>query len=146
MYFLCYNVCMRGHTYSLDFRVRAVEFVLEGGSRSEACRIFKISSGTLFNWIKQFRLTGDLSPRPKGSKPWKLDHTAVLDYFKTHEDATLREAADHFDTAHSVIDYILRKHKITRKKNHALRRKKRRGQESIPGRTRTNRSAQNCLY
>ena len=123
---MCYNVRMQGHTYSLDFRVRAVEFVLEGGTRSEACRIFKISSGTLFNWLKQFRLTGDLSPRPKGSKPWKLDHAAVLDYFKTRDDATLQEAADHFDTAHSVIDYILRKHNVTRKKNHALRGKKRR--------------------
>lgn len=117
---------MRGHTYSLDLRVRAVEFVLEGGARSEACRIFKISSGTLFNWLKQFHQTGDLSAKPKGSKPWKLDHMAVVEYFKENEDATLQEAADHFDTAHSVIDYILRKHKITRKKNHALHREKRR--------------------
>ena len=118
---------MRGHTYSLDFRVRAVEFVLEGGSRVEACRIFKISSGTLLNWLKQFRMTGDLSPKPKGSKPWKLDHSAVVRYFADHEDATLQEAAHHFDTAHSVIDYILRKHKVTRKKNHQIYRAKRRG-------------------
>lgn len=138
---MCYTFGMQGHTYSLDFRMRAVEFVLEGGARSEACRIFKISSGTLFNWLKQFRQTGDLSPKPKGSKPWKLNHAGVLDYFKRHDDATLQEAADHFDTAHSVIDYILRKHNVTRKKNHALRRKKRGGPSKIHDGTRKNRSA-----
>ena len=123
---MCYIIGMQGQTYSLDLRQRVVDYVLKGGKRKEACAVFQVSPGSVYNWVKQHRLTGDLSPKPKGSRPWKLDHAAVLRYFEEHIDATLQEAADHFDTAHSVIDYILRKNKVTRKKNHPVRRAKRR--------------------
>jgi transposase len=118
--------------YSTDLRERAVSYIHEGGSRKDAVRIFKISYRTLSAWLRQLKEEGTLSPKPKGSRPWKLDHEAVVDYVKEHNDSTLEEIASHFDTHVSVIDYILKKYKVTRKKNDALRGTKRRRKTSIP--------------
>lgn len=117
--------------YSTDLRERAVSYIHEGGSRTDAVRIFKISYRTLSAWLRQLKEEGNLSPKPKGSRPWKLDHEAVVQYVKGHNDSTLEEVASHFDTCVSVIDYILRKHKVTRKKNNALRGAKRGRKTSI---------------
>jgi transposase len=119
--------------YSLDFRERAVGYVLDGGGKEEACRIFKIARDTLYRWLRQYEQTGSLESKPLGSRPWKLDHQAILEYIKSNNDSTLAEYAAQFKTSPSVIDYILRKHKITRKKNHALRGTGRRKTRSISG-------------
>jgi transposase len=103
--------------YSVDLRERAVGYVLEGGRRDDACRIFNIALRTLNNWLKMHgERDGDLTAKPNGSRPWKLDHEAIVAYVKDNNDSTLQEIADHFDTVVSVIDYVLRKHGITRKK------------------------------
>ena len=110
------------HGYSLDLRERAVWYVVKGGDRNLACDIFQVGSATLQRWVSQYRKEGTLCTKPNGSRPWKLDHTGIVDYVKTHNDSTLQEIANHFGTVVSVIDYILRKYKITRKKNYSLRR------------------------
>ena len=118
--------------YSIDLRERAVEYVSSGGDRALLCSTLKIATRTLQRWITLAKKTGgDLSPKPMGSRPWKLDHSTVVAYAVTHSDATLHEIAAHFSTGKSAIDYILRKYKITRKKNHAVRRARRRKAGSI---------------
>jgi transposase len=87
---------------------------------------------TLQRWLSQQERTGSLASKPMGSRPWKLDHDAVVAYVKQNNDKTLQEIAGRFGTVPSVIDYILRKHKVTRKKNHALRRAGRREKTHIP--------------
>lgn len=119
------------HGYSLDLRLRAVNYVLGGGDRASCCNVFKIGSSTLDRWLRQYRQEGDLRPKRNGSRPWKLDHSAIILYVEEHNDLTLQEIADHFDTYTSAIDYVLTKYKITRKKNHTLRGKKRRRQTGI---------------
>lgn len=110
------------HIYSIDFRERAVEYVSEcGGDREEVCRVFRIASSTLQRWIILAKRTGDLSPKPMGSRPWKLDHNAVVKHVEMHSDSTLQEIADHFDVVPSMIFYVLKKHGVTRKKNLRLR-------------------------
>ena len=111
--------------YSLDLRERAVEYVLDGGSKDDACRIFKIARDTLYRWLKQHRETGSLKAKPLGSRPWKLDHAAIAEYVKDNNDNTLEEYAAQFNTVPSAIDYVLRKQGITRKKNHAVHRARR---------------------
>ncbi len=108
--------------YSTDLRERAVGYVSDGGARADACRIFRIGMATLQRWLRQHEHTGSLAPKPMGSRPWKLDHDAVLEYVKNNRDSTLYEIAARFDTGPSAIDYILRKRGVTRKKNHAVRR------------------------
>lgn len=118
--------------YSIDLRERAVEYVSNGGSRDDTCKIFLLAKTTLQRWITLAKKTGgDLSSKPMGSRPWKLDHNAVVEYAITHSDSTLKEIAEHFSTGKSAIDYILKKHKITRKKNHAVRRARRKKAGSI---------------
>lgn len=118
--------------YSQDFRERAVGYVLDGGGKQEACRIFKIARDTLYRWLRQHEKTGSLAAKPLGSRPWKLDHEAIIDYVKRNNDSTLADYAAQFDTSPSVINYILRKHHITRKKNHALRGARRGKASAIP--------------
>jgi transposase len=109
------------HGYSVDLRERAVGYVHRGGTRAEACDIFQIGSATLDRWLRQHRTSGTLHAKKNGSRAWKLDHEAIVEYVNVNNDSTLQEIADHFGTVVSVIDYVLRKFKITRKKNHALR-------------------------
>jgi len=108
--------------YSVDLRERAVGYVLKGGKLCDASRIFDVAERTISSWLKRWQEEGTLEPKKLGSRPWKLDHEAIVSYVKDNNDSTLQEVADHFGTAVSVIDYVLRKFKITRKKNHALRR------------------------
>jgi transposase len=115
-------VWIMARAYSIDLRERAVGYVLDGGDREDACGIFRIGIATLQRWISQSKQTGDLSPKPLGSRPWKLDHDAIVKYVENGGDYTLQEIAEHFETGKSAIDYILRKHRITRKKNHVVRR------------------------
>lgn len=118
-------VLVMARAYSIDLRERAVEYVREGGGREDACRIFKIGLSTLQRWLLQHKRTGTVSPKAMGSRPWKLDHAAILKHVESLEDSTLHEIAAQFDTVPSAIDYVLRKFNITRKKNDALRRARR---------------------
>lgn len=129
---MCYMLWIMARAYSVDLRERAVEYVLEGGDRDDACRIFKVAYRTLSNWLRQYKQTGTLAPKPKGSRPWKLDHDAIVDYVKNNNDSTLHEIAQHFGTVVSVIDHVLRKFNITRKKNDTLRRTRRSRATKIP--------------
>ena len=103
--------------YSTDLRERVVDYVECGGSRKDACRIYKVSLRTLSNWIKRFRDTGDVSASRLGSRPWKLNHEEVIKYIDAHPDSSLKSIASYFDTTTSTIFYICKKYKYTRKKN-----------------------------
>ena len=132
--------------YSIDLRERAVGYVLEGGSKEDACRIFKIARDTLYSWLRLHRERGSLAAKPMGSRPWKLDHAAIVKHVESHDDATLREIADQFETAPSAIDYVLHKHNVTRKKNDALRRARRAETGRLPSTNRGNRSQKDRVY
>jgi len=116
----CVMILVMARAYSLDLRERAVDYVMSGGRKSEACEIFKISHDTLWRWLRLHDETGDLRHKPLGSRPWKLDHSAIVDYVELHSDSTLAQIGAHFGTSASVVHYILRKAGITRKKNHAV--------------------------
>jgi transposase len=116
----------------MDLRERAVGYVSDGGDFDEACQIFRIGLSTLQRWIKQKQNTGDLSPKPLGSRPWKLDHAAIVKHVESTEDSTLHEIAEHFKTGKSAIEYVLNKHGVTRKKNDTLRRTRRTETRRLP--------------
>jgi transposase len=89
-------------------------------------RIFKISRDSIGRWCRQFKQTGNIEPSPRRPhKTRKVDIKQLVALLEARPDATLSELAEPFGVAHSVIDYHLRKLKITRKKNHALRRTRR---------------------
>ena len=103
-------------TYSLDLRERAISFVKQGGSKSEAARVFGIKRQTLYNWLE----AKDLAPKRCGSRRRKLDKAALAAHVRAYPDAILRERAAHFGVRINSIWVALGKLNIS-KKNDALR-------------------------
>jgi putative transposase len=103
--------------YSIDLRERVIGFIDEGGSKAEACRIFKIGHNTIYLWIRQRKDRGTIKPKPRGKyKVRLLDDVELSKYVKEHPDATLIEMAKDFSVSHVAIWKALRRLKITRKK------------------------------
>lgn len=99
-------------TYSLDLRERAVQYVRDGGSQSEASRLFGVTTRTLYNWLHR----DDLSPTIVTTRNRKLDKAALAAHVRTFPDALLRERAEHFNVHTNAIWVALGKMNI-RKKN-----------------------------
>lgn len=101
-------------TYSVDLRAKVVAFVRDGGSKSEAVRIFGVSRPTIYGWLR----AKDLQPRQRGvSRRRKLDWEALAADVKTHPDMLLRERARRFGVHHHAVWYALRQMDLRRKKN-----------------------------
>jgi transposase len=103
-------------SHSIDLRKRVVAYVTQGGSKTEAVRIFAIGRRTIYNWLKM----EDLSPKPAKTRRRKLDKAALAGHVRAYPDAILRERAAHFGVRVNAIWVALQQLNI-RKKNDALR-------------------------
>ncbi|WP_342349167.1 IS630 transposase-related protein [uncultured Nitrospira sp.] len=122
------------NAYSIDLRVRAMTFVLEGGRKKMACKIFNIGRDTLYRWTRQYQMQGHVTPKARGKYVVrKLDDAVLVSYIATHPDATLEELGREFAVSAVAIWKACRRLQITRKKNDAVRRTKRRGPGSGSG-------------
>ncbi len=99
-------------TYSIDLRKRVVEFVIDGGSKAEASRRYKVSLWCVNDWCKR----EDLTPQPQKGRKRKLDWSALSRHIQEYPDALLRERAQHFGVHTNAIWYANRQMKLTRKK------------------------------
>jgi len=99
-------------TYSLDLRKKAVSFISDGGSKSEAMRIFKISRDTIYRWLN----ADDLCPKVHGSRNRKIDKVALRKHIEDYPDMYLRERAEVFNVSLSAIHYALKKMRIVKKR------------------------------
>ncbi len=121
------------NAYSLDLRQRAVAYVLEGGQKPEACRIFQIGRDTLYRWLRQYQTKGELAPKPRGKyASRKLDDAVLAQYIADHPDATLEELGQRFSVSAVAIWKACRRLQITRKKNAAVRRTRRASSRTVP--------------
>ena len=111
--------------YSVDFRKRVISQIESGMSWTKACSVYLISRGTLSNWFDLYRQTGklDTSPR-KEYKVRKIESSKLFSILERMPDLTLEEVAAEFKCTPTAIFKRCTKLGITRKKNHALRRKK----------------------
>ena len=119
------HILIMSKIYSKDYRECVVDNIRNGMSRKEAIRIFKIGSDTITRWLrwsKQDRGLETISRNRYESK--KLSDDELLLYIKANEDSTLEEMAEHFRMSTHAIWYRLKQLGITRKKNHAIRRKR----------------------
>ena len=113
--------------YSVDLRERAVAFIDEGGSKVDACRIFKIAYNTIYLWEIQRKKFGSVAPKVRGKyKTRLLDDAKISTHVKSHPDATLKEIAEVFSVSHVAIWKALRRLNITRKKKPFVYRAQRR--------------------
>lgn len=110
--------------YSKDFRECVVENIQKGMSRKEAIRVFKIGSDTITRWLRWSKQGRGLeTQKRKRYESKKLSDNDLLLYIKANEDSMLEEIAEKFGMSIHAIWYRLKQLGITRKKNHAIRRK-----------------------
>ena len=98
-------------TYSIDLRERAVAYVRSGGSQAEASRLFKVTSRSIYNWLRR----DSLSPKPHGPRRRKLDKAALAEHVRDYPDALLRERAAHFGVQINSVWVALKQMNIVKK-------------------------------
>ena len=99
-------------TYSLDLREKVISFISDGGSKSEAMRIFQLSRDTIYRWIN----AEDLRPKEHGQRHRKIDKEALRKHVEEYPDMYLRERADIFDVHLSSMGHMLKKLNIVKKR------------------------------
>ena len=111
--------------YSVDLRVRAVEFVKEGNTHEQAGLIFKVGTATIERWLALLSETGSLEKRPLSRKAPKFDSEKLQAYIEENPDALLKDVAGHFGGSVTGAFYALEREKITLKKRALLQGKRR---------------------
>lgn len=89
--------------YSTDLRERVLAAHARGLSRHELIETFQVSQGSITRWLRQQRLTGDLTPRTPPGRARSIpaqQEAALRRQLETVPDATL---ADH--VAQWTADY-----------------------------------------
>jgi len=102
-------------TYSLDLRLKVLEYIERGGKKREASGVFNIGEDTIYRWIRLKKL-GNLSAKKRVSSPKKVDVEGLKEYVLLYPDHTLKEIGSAFNVAGKTIFVWLRKLNITRKK------------------------------
>tara|TARA_R110002072_G_scaffold81605_5_gene186701 strand:+ start:973 stop:1284 length:312 start_codon:yes stop_codon:yes gene_type:complete len=99
-------------TYSIDLREKVISFIADGGSKSEAVRIFKISRDTLYRWLN----AEDLRPKVHGERNRKIDKVALRKHVEDHPDMYLHERSALFNVGISGMHYALKRLGIVKKR------------------------------
>jgi transposase len=109
--------------YSSDLRKRVIQYVENGHSNKEAAAIYRVGVSTVYLWMKTPKRVTTLAMGPKTAS--KLDRNRLQAFVKKRPDAYLAEIAHEFKVASSTVYYALRGLNLSRKKNGALPRAKR---------------------
>ena len=117
---------------SNDLRVRLVDCVAAGPSCRAAASRFGVAASTAVEWVRRWRDTGVMAPRPQGGdkRSTRIEtHAAeILGLVADKVDITLAEIAAHLEREHgarfapSTIWRCLDRHAQTFKKNRARQR------------------------
>ena len=108
--------------YSTDLRRKVVEaIVLNGMKRCEASEHFNLSRSTIYDWLKRYEETGDLSPSPHnhhGHSHKITDWQTFEAFARQYADKTQAEMAELWPTTISdrTISRALKRIEFTRKK------------------------------
>jgi transposase len=117
---------------SNDLRVRLVDCVAAGLSCRAAANRFGVAASTAVKWVRRWRDTGVVAPRPQGgdqrSTRIEIHAAEILGLVAGKVDITLAEIAAHLEREHgarfapSTIWRFLDRHAQTFKKNRARQR------------------------
>jgi transposase len=114
-------------TYSIDLRMKVMQFLKKRHTVKEAAEAFGIAERTIGCWIRKEK-DGNLAAKKRKKGAYKLNEEELKKYIAEHPDAYLREIAAVFKTTLYAIFYACKRLKITLKKNDFLQ-GKRRGQK-----------------
>lgn len=102
---------------SLDLRIAAVQYYLEGGhTYLETGEVFKVSASAVYTWVHKYQDTGDLSNKPLNRTFKKIDPEKLRIYVREHPDETQEEIAAAFGCCNQAVSKALKRLGITRKK------------------------------
>ena len=113
---------------SVDLRRRVVAAVEAGMSRRQAAARFGVGVSSAIRWVSQSRMTGDLSPKPRGGlRPGRIEGHGdlVMAWVEAEPDLTLQEIAAKLEEAvgyrppPSVVHGFFKRRGMTRKKKTA---------------------------
>ena len=102
--------------YSQDLRIKVINYINEGNSKVEACKIFKIGRDIIYWWIRQQKLTGNLKQKEVTRQARKVHYQKLQEIIEKYPDKTLKELGKIFNMSASGIGYALEKLNITFKK------------------------------
>jgi putative transposase len=105
--------------YSEDLRERVLNFVVRGGSKAEAARVFETHLRAVFLWVGQGLAHQRGQPGPTGSRKFSRDELAAV--LEKRPDQLLKGLAAHFRVSQNTIAHALKCMGISRKKNTAVR-------------------------
>lgn len=80
-------------SYSEDLRQRVRKYVAEGGSPTEASRLFGVGRTTIWRWLNN----PEPARKPGRTGPDKLDEQKLREDIRRYPDKLLRERAAEFD-------------------------------------------------
>lgn len=78
------------NAYSLDLRIRAMDYLDEGHTYAETSNLFKICLRTIYNWSRLRNEKGSLDVKHTPRSPNKLPDKELLEYVKNNPDKFLR--------------------------------------------------------
>ncbi|MFN5381911.1 MAG: IS630 transposase-related protein [Alphaproteobacteria bacterium] len=96
-------------SYSQDFRRKVIEHVKKGNSCHSASMKFEISSNTVRNWYKRYKLEGNFLPRKVGCKKGRRSKEEVESYVRTNPNFILSDMGKHFGMSGPGALYWLKK-------------------------------------
>lgn len=102
--------------YSVDLRIRVIEFIKKGNTQEQASKIFNVGTSTITGWLTLLSETGSLEKRPLNRTAPIFESEKLLAYIEKNPDAILKEVAKHFGGSITGAFYALEREKITLKK------------------------------
>jgi transposase len=106
--------------YSKDLREKVMAYRANHSIRKTA-KTYGVSVNAIQDWEKIQRETGKLDKKPLERKWRKIEPAKLREYVAAHPDEFLDEIAIAFECTGEAIRLVLKKHKITYKKNDEIR-------------------------
>jgi transposase len=108
-------------SYSVDLRHRVVAARLSGMSVAEVSALFQVSRDSVYDWVKQHKNAGDVSPKQRGGykKPKITDMEKFEAFAKAHAHSTLTRMKEQWEgeVSEMCLSRTLKRLGWTRKKN-----------------------------
>ena len=76
--------------YSEDLREKVISYIMSGGNKREAARVFKIGEDTVYRWLR-LQKAEDLRTKKRTVYPRKIDELKLRDYVENNPDHTLEQ-------------------------------------------------------
>ncbi len=90
-----------------------MEYIENGGSITEAAKIYRIGRATIYRWMNR----KDLQATKVTSRYRKIDKEVLKKDVQENPEMTIKERAMKFGVTPGAISYMFKKLKITRKNN-----------------------------